>query len=146
MPGHRLGVVDVVFSAQTLAWMVRHFDKAPPVLNLFEPELPTKQQLLAHLRRANPDLTVVWLPPVILHPLSWVALALQKVLRPRSSAINVAKVFARLRYDTSGITRLDREIHSAPVRTPTSQPAFMRNGVRVPADFPASKSHDRQPA
>jgi len=106
MPGHQLGVVDVVFSAQTLAWMVRHFEAAPTVLNLFEPELPTKRELLARLRRANPDLTVVWLPPAILLPLSWLAIAIQKILRPRSPAISVAKIFARLRYDTSRIRGL----------------------------------------
>src|SRR4029077_17968241 len=80
MPSHHLGVVDVVFSAQTLAWTMRHFDEAPRVLNLFEPNLPTKRELLARLRRTNPDLSVVWLPPVILLPLSWFAIALQKLV------------------------------------------------------------------
>jgi predicted dehydrogenase/nucleoside-diphosphate-sugar epimerase len=106
MPSHQLGVVDVVFSGQTLAWMVRNFDHAPSVLNLFEPELPTKQELVGRLRTMNPDLTVFWLYPVILKPLSWAAFALQKVLRPRSPALNVAKMFARLRYDTSRIRSL----------------------------------------
>jgi len=106
MPSHQLGVVDVVFSAQTLAWMVRHFDEAPAVLNLFEPQLPTKRELLARLRRSNPDLTIVWLPPVLLLPISWLAIALQKMLRPGAAAINVAKIFARLNYDTSRIAAL----------------------------------------
>jgi predicted dehydrogenase/nucleoside-diphosphate-sugar epimerase len=106
MPSHKLGVVDVVFSGQSLAWMVRHFDEAPVVLNLFEPELPTKRELLARLRSMNPDLTVVWLYPLILLPLSWFAFALQKVLRPRSPALSIAKMFARLQYDTSLIRSL----------------------------------------
>ena len=106
MPGHKLGVVDVVFSGQTIAWIVRHFERAPIVLNLFEPELPTKRELLAELRRMNPDLTVVWLYPIILLPLSWFAFGLQKVLRPRSPALSIAKMFARLRYDTSAIRSL----------------------------------------
>ncbi len=116
MPGHQLGVVDVVFSAQTLAWMVRHFDESPAVLNLFEPELPTKRELLARLRRTNPDLTVVWMPPVILLPLSWLAIALQKALRPRAPAVNVAKIFARLRYDTSRIAALAPTIRGEATR------------------------------
>jgi predicted dehydrogenase/nucleoside-diphosphate-sugar epimerase len=106
MPGHQLGVVDVVFSAQSLAWMVRHFEEAPSVVNLFEPELPTKRELLERLRANNPDLSVVWLPFVILVPLSWLAIALQKVLSPRRPAINIARIFARLRYDTSRISAL----------------------------------------
>ncbi len=116
MPGHQLGVVDVVFSARTLAWMVRHFEEAPPVLNLFEPELPTKRELLARLRSTNPDLMIVWLYPLVLLPLSWVALALQKILRPRRPALSIAKIFARLRYDTSRIGTLAPAINAESAR------------------------------
>lgn len=144
MPGHRLGVVDVVFSAQTLAWIVRHFDEAPPVLNLFEPELPTKRELLVRLRRANPDLTFVWLLPVILLPLSWVAIALQKAMRPRSPAINVAKIFARLRYDTSSVARLAPAIRADALRTPSTEPELMLTAVRDSEPFAAVPSPTRQ--
>ncbi|HEY1952203.1 MAG TPA: Gfo/Idh/MocA family oxidoreductase [Gemmatimonadaceae bacterium] len=106
MPGQRLGVVDVVFSAQTIAWMVRNFSAAPRVMNLFEPELPTKRELLTRLRASNPDLGEIWLLPVMLHPLSWFAILLQKTIHPRKPAISVAKIFSRLRYDTSTIARL----------------------------------------
>jgi hypothetical protein len=117
IPSHKLGVVDVVFSGQTLAWMVRHFDEAPMVLNLFEPELPTKRELLTRLRSMNPDLTVVWLYPVVLLPLSWFAFALQKALRPRSPALSIAKMFARLQYDTSLIRRLAPSIRAEVAET-----------------------------
>src|SRR5206468_1772931 len=92
MPGHQLGVVDVVFCGETLAWMVRHFDAAPRVMNLFEPDLPTKRELIARLRAVNPNLTVVWLLPPILHLLSWFALGLQKVVRPGKPAMSLAKM------------------------------------------------------
>ena len=133
MPHHQLGVVDVVFSAQVLAWMVRHFDRAPLVLNLFEPDLPTKRELLSRLRRTNPDLTVVWLPPVVLFPLSWFATAVQKLLHPRRPAISVAKIFAPLRYDTSRSAALARVM-----RAEASQPS---NGEAKSASTPA---HDRR--
>jgi predicted dehydrogenase/nucleoside-diphosphate-sugar epimerase len=105
-PWHRLGVVDLDFAASTLAWMVRHWDEAPGVLNLYDPELPTKRDLLARLKATNPDISVVWLWPPVLHPLSWFAILLQKVLRPSRPAINVAKVFSVPRYDTSRIAAL----------------------------------------
>jgi predicted dehydrogenase/nucleoside-diphosphate-sugar epimerase len=132
MPSHKLGVVDVVFSGQTLAWMVRHFDDAPVVLNLFEPELPTKRELIARLRRMNPDLTVVWLYPLVLLPLSWAAFALQKMLRPRSPALSVAKMFARLQYDTSRIRSL-----APAIRAEFSRPSL--GGERV---FVAPSDHE----
>ena len=142
MPGHELGVVDVVFSAHTVVWIVRNFGRAPDVLNLFDPELPTKAELLFRLRAGNPDLSVVWLPPVALYPLSWFAVALQKVLRPRSPAISVAKIFARLRYDTSRIAGLAAEIRADARRiesaAETATPLF------VPRPFAAAPAQPRQ--
>lgn len=144
MPGHQLGVVDVVFSAQTLAWIVRHFDEAPQVLNLFEPKLPTKRELLVRLRRSNPDLTVVWLPPVILLPLSWFGIVLQKVMRPRRPAFNVAQMFARLSYDTSRIARLAPAIHADASRTSGSEEELKLTPVREREDLAALTGPTRQ--
>jgi predicted dehydrogenase/nucleoside-diphosphate-sugar epimerase len=140
MPGHQLGVVDVVFSAQTLAWMVRHFEEAPLVLNLFEPELPTKRELLARLRSTNPDLTVVWLFPPVLVPLSWVAFALQKMLRPRRPALSIAKIFARLRYDTSRISALAPAIKAESARPSHGEQELVLTALIDREDFaePAS--------
>lgn len=132
MPGHKLGVVDVVFSAQAIAWITRHFEEAPRLLNLFEPELPTKRELLVHLRRANPDLMIVWLPPVILLPLSWLGIAVQKIIRPGKAAFNVAQMFARLRYDTSRIAALAPSIRADAVH-PVSQHHDDGMPVNVPA-------------
>ncbi len=100
-PGQRLGVVELQFAARVLGWMVERFDEVPSALNLLDPEPPTKRELLGRLRSRNPGLWVVWLPPPVLRPLSWVALLAQKVLRPGCPAINVAKVFAVQRYDTT---------------------------------------------
>ncbi len=109
-PGDTLGVVDVAFAARTLVWMVDHFETAPAALNILAPELPRKRMLIKRLRRSNPDLTVVWLPRLVLHPLSWAATGAQKVLRPGKPATNVASVFARQAIDTSGIAHLAPEI------------------------------------
>jgi nucleoside-diphosphate-sugar epimerase len=109
-PSDRLGVVDVGFAGRFLAWMTDNWDTVPGPLNLLDPVSPTKRELLNCLRISNPDLVVVWLPSVLLVPLSWMAVLLQKLLRPGKPAINVAKVFSVLRYDTSAITRLAASI------------------------------------
>jgi len=106
----RLGVVDVGFAGRFLAWMLENWDRVPSPLNLLDPVLPTKRQLLDRLRKSNPDLTVLWLPTPVLIPLSWLAMVAQKILRPGKPAINVAKVFRVLPYDTSGIALLAPEV------------------------------------
>ncbi len=109
-PGDQLGVVEVDFAGRAIAWITRNFGTAPDRLNLLAPVLPTRGSLVARLRRSNPDLTVVWLPRLVLVPLSVAAIALQKLLRPGRPAMNVAKVFASGRYDTSRIAGLAASI------------------------------------
>jgi len=105
-PSHRLGVVDVGFCGRVLAWMVDNWSGAPERLNLLDPVIPTKRDLLHQLRLGNPDLTVIWLPTVLLMPLSWFAIGLQKLLRPGRPVIDVAKVFSVQEYDTARVSAL----------------------------------------
>jgi nucleoside-diphosphate-sugar epimerase/predicted dehydrogenase len=105
-PRDPVPTVDVELVARTLAWLVENFDDAPEVLNMLDPDPPTKRALIARLRQSNPDLRVVWLPRLLLHPLSWAAMIAQKLLRPGQKPLNVASVFARQHYDTSAIRRL----------------------------------------
>ena len=105
-PSDKLGVVDVGFAGRFLAWMADSWDSVPSPLNLLDPVLPTKRELLDQLWKTNPDVTVIWLPTVVLIPLSWLTTVLQKMLRPGKPAINVAKVFSVLPYDTSVIAML----------------------------------------
>jgi hypothetical protein len=95
-----LPITDVEFAARTIVWMVND-DSAPNEINLLNPELPTRREVVNVLRKSNPDLTVVWLPRPVLVPLSWLAVLLQKLIRPKRPAINVARAFASPRYDTS---------------------------------------------
>src|SRR2546423_15724155 len=117
-------------------------NEAPPDLACTGPQLQPRRELLARLRRTNPDLTVVWLPPVVLVPLSWFAIAIQKVLRPRHPAINVAKVFAQLRYDTLRITELAPAIRAEAARRPNSNGAgptaiaIQNDGATIPVGSP----------
>ncbi|HET7563600.1 MAG TPA: Gfo/Idh/MocA family oxidoreductase [Gemmatimonadaceae bacterium] len=111
-PRDALGVADVGFAGQTLAWMATHFDEAPDTLHILAPELPTRRELVSRLRRVNPDLTVLWLPTALLVPLSWAAIGAQKALRPGKPAVNVTKVFASQRYDTALAASVARQVQT----------------------------------
>jgi nucleoside-diphosphate-sugar epimerase len=111
-PPDKLGVVDVVFAGRCLAWAVDAWDEVPSPLNLLNPSLPTKRELLQRLRQVNPDLTVLWLPRFLLVPLSRTTMVLQKLLRPHKPPVDIAKVFSVLPYDTSAIALLSQRIDS----------------------------------
>ena len=100
-PNDRLGAIGVREAAMALAELTLKFDHTPQVLNLISPEPPAKRDLLRLLRAQNPDLSVIWLPRVVLTPLSWTFMLAQKILRPSQRAVNVAAIFAPQWYDTT---------------------------------------------
>jgi predicted dehydrogenase/nucleoside-diphosphate-sugar epimerase len=105
-PSDRLGTVERGFAASALAWIVEHFEEAPAAINLLSPELPEKRELVAALRRINPGMRVFWLPRPALAVISRCAVLAQRVLRPGSVPVDVAKVFAVDRFDTAAIRQL----------------------------------------
>ncbi len=112
-PGDTLDLVDLDFAARAIAEFAVRFDDAPDVINLLSPEALTKRDLIARLRASNPDLTVVWLPPPVLVPLSWIAVLAQKLLRPGKPAVNAARVFAAREYDRSLSEVVARELSAS---------------------------------
>ena len=112
-PGDRLAMTEVGFAARVLIWMVDCFDSAPDKLNLLDPDPATKRDAIQRLRRRNPDLTVAWMPMSFLAPVSWLALLVQKVARPRKSAMNIAKAFASPKYDMSSMQAVVLQMNSA---------------------------------
>jgi nucleoside-diphosphate-sugar epimerase len=124
IPRDRLSMTEVGFAARVLIWMVDSFDSAPDKLNLLDPDSPTKRDAIQRLRRKNPDLTVAWLPMSLLAPLSWLAVLVQKVARPRKSAMNIAKAFASPKYDTSRMKAVVAQMsRAAPVSPQTTKSA-----------------------
>ena len=105
-PRDRVAVVERDLAARTLAWLALHFEDAPCTLHLVSPTVPTKRALVTQLRRTNPDLMLVWLPRLVLLPLAWLAVAVQKVLHPRRPATNPASAFDAQEVDTARIQAL----------------------------------------
>jgi hypothetical protein len=86
--------------------IVEHFDETPPAINLLSPDLPDKRELVAALRRINPGLRVFWLPRPLLAVISSCAVVAQRLLRPGRVPVDVAKVYAVDRFDTTTIRQL----------------------------------------
>jgi predicted dehydrogenase/nucleoside-diphosphate-sugar epimerase len=106
----KVGTVDVDFAGHAIAWMAMHVAEAPGVINLLTPDLPTRRELVARLRSANPDLSVLWLPRAVVQLLSWLALPAQRILRPGTPPMNIARAFASQTYDTRRAAELARTV------------------------------------
>jgi predicted dehydrogenase/nucleoside-diphosphate-sugar epimerase len=111
-PRDRLAIVQLDFAARCLAWIATHFEEAPETLNLLDPRPITKRELVDLLKARNPDLRVLWLPYLVLRPLSWVGKILQRVLRRGRPPVDLRRVFETRRYDRSRIASVASRIAS----------------------------------
>ena len=65
-----IAVCDVERCGEAIAWCATHFDAAAPVVNLFDPTVPTRGEFLARLRAHGWSGRMIWVP------ISFLALAL----------------------------------------------------------------------
>jgi nucleoside-diphosphate-sugar epimerase len=61
-PGLPIAVCGVARCAEAIAWCATHFDEAPPVVNLVDPELRTRGAVIAQLRQIGWTGRVIWAP------------------------------------------------------------------------------------
>jgi nucleoside-diphosphate-sugar epimerase len=98
-PSNNLAVCSVGGAAGVIRHYVEAFQSAPPLVNLLETPAPSRGEMIVRLRRARPDLSVMWLPFWILRGLNGAAWGVQKVLRPRSTALDLYAAFSSAKYD-----------------------------------------------
>lgn len=79
--GLPMAVCDVERCAEAIAWCATHFDEAPPVLNLFDPAVTTRGELVSHLRRRGWQGRLVWVPASVLGTMLVAARAALRLLR-----------------------------------------------------------------
>jgi hypothetical protein len=91
---------------------VDDMDATPPVINLVQPEAPTRAELLSLWLVKRPDLRAIWLPAWVLSLLSPVATVAQKILLPRSTPVDLAAAFASERYDATLAAQVIRRAQS----------------------------------
>jgi hypothetical protein len=63
-------VCEVERCAEAIAWCAAHFEEAPPVVNLLDPAIATRGELVARLRARG------WSGRILWTPISFVALGL----------------------------------------------------------------------
>jgi predicted dehydrogenase/nucleoside-diphosphate-sugar epimerase len=136
-PGLPLGVCDVAVAGDVVAWCTARFEEAPTVLNLMDPNLTTRREVLQALRNRGWKGRVVWLPislmaavMVILRTASALIrftrverLAAWSVLKPRrfDSSLS-ARVLTALREDQQQVVTQVRSSQPLDVKTPDGDP------------------------
>jgi len=120
-PSRSLVVADNKSTARAVVETALRPKATEHVTNLVPPRPPTRGELVERLRRVSPEVWVVWVPPVVLHPLSWTATLAQKLFRPGQPAIDLASAFRGIEYAPGPAAKWMSERHTVnPLATETA--------------------------
>lgn len=108
-PRDSLVVATATETARAVVAAALHPEETPDVMNLVPSDAPTRGELSERLRKESPEVRVVWLPPFLLHPLSWTAVLAQRLLRRGKPPIRLAHAFASQAYAPGPAARLMEE-------------------------------------
>ena len=97
---NKISLCGVSLAAEVLRKYVDDFDNMPPVLNLVDPESPTRAELVSILLNTRPDLKAFRIPFIVLRTLSPFLKLLQRILRPKAKPIDIYAAFAPEEYDS----------------------------------------------
>lgn len=122
-PGLPFAACEVGQAGAAIAWMAEHFDAAPPIVNLMDPEIRTRRQLIAQFQKRGWRGRVVWVPIRLLAGLVTV-MGRAMALAGRGSAqrMSVWSILRPRRYDPSvaaGVLAAARDDAAMP--TPTAE-------------------------
>jgi len=124
-PGLPIAVCEVARCARAIAWCAQHFDAAPAIVNLFEPEVATRGSFAARLRSRG------WNGRIVYVPISAVAVGLMTARKlfamlrgQRAEPLAAWSILRPRRYDARvatellGAARDERQVQTAGVAVP----------------------------
>ena len=116
----RLCICSVRTAASVIRKYAEDFHAMPPVLNLVEPDAPTRGELVSMLLDRRPDLRAIPFPMPILMVLSPVLKVVQRILRRGQKPIDIYAAFASERYKTDLASRVIKLSADGPRKAETS--------------------------
>ena len=78
----KLSLCDVKTASNVIRSYLENFEDAPPILNLVEPEAPTRKELMQRLLENRQELSVFWMPNFVLKSLSIMLKVVLKIMKP----------------------------------------------------------------
>jgi predicted dehydrogenase/nucleoside-diphosphate-sugar epimerase len=110
----RLSLCSVERAAEVIRKYVEDFENMPEVLNLVEPDSPTRSELVSILLDARPDLTSFRMPFLVIRIMSPVLKIVQRVLRPKVKPIDIYAAFSPEEYDSTLAAKVIASANDSP--------------------------------
>ncbi|HWS16242.1 MAG TPA: NAD(P)-dependent oxidoreductase, partial [Candidatus Methylomirabilis sp.] len=99
--GSRMAVCGVDTAARVIRYYLEDFGNAPPVLNLVEPDPPTRRDLVQRLLARRPDLKPLVVPTLAIRLSSPPLKLLQRLMLRGRKPIDIYSAFASEKYETA---------------------------------------------
>jgi len=99
--GSRMAICGVDTAASVIRYYLEDFGKAPPVLNLVEPDPPTRRDLVRRIISRRPDLKPLVVPTFAIRLLSPLLKLIQRLMLPGRKPIDIYAAFASEKYETA---------------------------------------------
>jgi predicted dehydrogenase/nucleoside-diphosphate-sugar epimerase len=106
----KLNICTVQTAAKVIHEYVENFDAVPSVLNLIEPNAPTRTELVTRLLSKRADLHVCWIPFAFLHIMSPILKILQYLIRPGRKPLDIRAAFASEKYNSDLAAKIIQEM------------------------------------
>lgn len=112
---NKLGICSVGLAAEVIEAYVDGFETAPDVLNLLEPEIPTREELLGLVLQKRLDLKALWIPLWIIRVASPALKLIQKVVFPSRKPLDIYAAFSSEKYDLRNARQFILKIRNKPL-------------------------------
>ena len=96
----KLSLCSTQVAAEVIREYVSNFNKMPAILNLVEPDAPTRAELVEILLKTRPDLKSMRIPAGFLWVLSPGLKLLQRIIRPGVKPLDIYAAFSTEKYNT----------------------------------------------
>jgi predicted dehydrogenase/nucleoside-diphosphate-sugar epimerase len=96
----KLSLCSIQTAAEVIRKYVENFDQMPLVLNLVEPDSPTRAELVSLVLEVRPDLKSMRIPSGFLLALSPALKLVQRLLRPGTKPLDIYAAFSSEKYNT----------------------------------------------
>jgi predicted dehydrogenase/nucleoside-diphosphate-sugar epimerase len=96
----KLSVCDIETAANVIRYYVERFEESPPILNLVEPDAPSRKELFEKMKKIRPDLRPIFVPGFLVKSISPPMKLLQNILMPGRKPIDIYSAFSPENYRT----------------------------------------------
>jgi nucleoside-diphosphate-sugar epimerase len=107
-----ISICDVWSVAKILNYYLDHYESAPSVLNVVEPQSTARRDIAKKILQERSDIKFFYVPTTIVKVASVCAKILQKIMFPSRKPIDVAAAFSSEKYDTTLVKNILKNIIS----------------------------------